>query len=352
MPVRSHENTQSVEYPLLPLRDVVFFPETVVAFKIGRRPSLASLESALATDRQLFLVTQRQPNIESPNRDDLFNVGVIGELVADEEIKDGLKKVVISVKTRAKLVRIDSREGVFTATVEMAPDLHDIKKPTTELMQRVAKLVQNYFPLFDDDFKSNIKRSLRSTTPGTLANKLISLLPLISVEDKQRLLETLSPFDRLQRIAQILETGRVPSQESPATSIFIGHGRNPVWARVQLFLQNELGLTTVNYESESRVGDSIVPVLEKMLDESRFAVLILTAEDESGPRTKRARQNVVHEAGLFQGRLGFKKVVLLVQEGLEDFSNVAGLQHIRFAGEHVEHTFYELQRVLKREGLL
>ncbi|MCU1266229.1 MAG: hypothetical protein JWM21_2547 [Acidobacteria bacterium] len=134
--------------------------------------------------------------------------------------------------------------------------------------------------------------------------------------------------------------------------MFVGHGRNPLWARLQVFLEKELGLTTVNYESESRVGDSIVPVLEKMLNESRFAVLVLTAEDETDSGTRRARQNVIHEAGLFQGRLGFRKTILLVQEGLEDFSNVAGLQHIRFVSDRIDQTFYELQRVLKREGLI
>jgi predicted nucleotide-binding protein len=119
-----------------------------------------------------------------------------------------------------------------------------------------------------------------------------------------------------------------------------------------MFLQDELGLKTVYYESESRVGESIVPVLEKMLSQATFAVLVLTAEDETANDMKRARQNVVHEAGLFQGRLGFKKAVLLRQEGIEDFTNVAGLQYIPFTNDRIEGTFYELQRVLKREGVL
>lgn len=134
--------------------------------------------------------------------------------------------------------------------------------------------------------------------------------------------------------------------------VFIGHGRSVLWARVKMFLQDELGLSTVYYESESRVGESIVPVLEKMLQQTTFAVLVLTAEDQTAQGNKRARQNVIHEAGLFQGRLGFRKAVLLLQEGVEDFTNVAGLQYIPFTGERVEGTFYELQRVLKREGVL
>mgnify|MGYP003576749308 CR=1 FL=1 len=130
--------------------------------------------------------------------------------------------------------------------------------------------------------------------------------------------------------------------------VFIGHGRSRLWARLKLFLENELGLATLTYESESRTGDSIVPILEKMLDQTTFAVLLLTAEDEGINGGKRARQNVVHEAGLFQGRIGFKRAILLVQEGLEDFSNIAGLQHIPFSDDNVEQTFYELHRVLKR----
>ncbi len=134
--------------------------------------------------------------------------------------------------------------------------------------------------------------------------------------------------------------------------VFIGHGRSPLWARLKIFLQDDLGLETVTYESEARAGESIVPILEGMLKNANFAVLILTAEDETAQGSKRARQNVIHEAGLFQGRLGFKKAVLLVQEGIEDFSNVAGLQNICFTGDRIDQTFYELQRVLRREDLI
>ena len=121
---------------------------------------------------------------------------------------------------------------------------------------------------------------------------------------------------------------------------------------MKTYIEDELGLATVTYESEPRTGDSIVPILEKMLDQATFALLLLTAEDEVPAGGRRARQNVVHEAGLFQGRLGFRRAVLLVQEGIEGFSNVAGLQHVPFSGENVEQTFYEVQRVLKRERQL
>ena len=143
-----------------------------------------------------------------------------------------------------------------------------------------------------------------------------------------------------------------PKNNNKLPCVFIGHGRSKLWATVQIFLQNELGLKTVCYESESRVGDSIVPILEKMLDESSFAVLVLTAEDQTGDGGLRARQNVIHEAGLFQGRLGFDRAVLLMQRGIEGFSNVDGLQYIPFTDDNVEEAFYPLQRALKAKELI
>ena len=134
--------------------------------------------------------------------------------------------------------------------------------------------------------------------------------------------------------------------------IFIGHGRSKLWARVQVFLKDDISLKTLTFEDESRTSESIVSILEGFLNEASFAILILTAEDETAEGKIRARQNVIHEAGLFQGRLGFNKVIILKQEGVEEFSNVAGLQYIPFSNDNIEQCFYELQRKLKKSRLI
>jgi predicted nucleotide-binding protein len=170
-------------------------------------------------------------------------------------------------------------------------------------------------------------------------NKLVDAFAKISEEEFRNLLPVTSSVSQPEK-----------AKVTKSPCVFIGHGRSKLWARVQIYLQNELGIATVTYESEPRTGESIVPVLEKMMGQATFAILVLTAEDDTADGTRRARQNVVHEAGLFQGRLGFKKAILLVQEGIEEFSNVAGLQHIPFSRDNIEQAFYELQRVLKREG--
>jgi predicted nucleotide-binding protein len=175
-----------------------------------------------------------------------------------------------------------------------------------------------------------------------------------TVQEINRIVEQLAQLPdidlaRMMPIRSLPSSGPAARAEAQPRCVFVGHGRSRLWARVKMYLEEELELPTVTYESESRTGESIVPLLEKMLEQATFAVLILTAEDETRDDTKRARQNVIHEAGLFQGRLGFKKAVLLVQDGVETFTNVDGLQHIKFSSENVEQAFYELRRVLKRE---
>lgn len=134
--------------------------------------------------------------------------------------------------------------------------------------------------------------------------------------------------------------------------VFIGHGRSKLWARLQVYLKDELHLETLSYETESHTSETITNVIDDFLNKASYAILILTGEDETAEGNFRARQNVVHEAGLFQGRLGFNKVVLLKQDKIEEFTNVAGLQHIPFIGSNIEQTFYELNRTLKKAGLI
>ena len=86
-----------------------------------------------------------------------------------------------------------------------------------------------------------------------------------------------------------------------------------------------------------------------MLDTATFAFLVMTAEDETPDGKLRARLNVVHEAGLFQGKLGFKKAIILLEDGCDDFSNLHGLGQIRFPKVQISAKFEEIRQVLERE---
>jgi len=133
-------------------------------------------------------------------------------------------------------------------------------------------------------------------------------------------------------------------------TIFIGHGNSPVWRELRDFLEKRLHLSVDEFNSVPVAGVPTVTRLEEMLEAAAFAFLVMTAEDELPDGKLHARLNVVHEAGLFQGKLGFKKAIILLEEGCEEFSNIHGLGQIRFPKSNISAKFEEIRAVLEREG--
>lgn len=131
--------------------------------------------------------------------------------------------------------------------------------------------------------------------------------------------------------------------------VFIGHGRSQTWRDLKDHLHEKHHYPVEAYETGARAGHTIRDVLEDMVEKSSFAVLVMTGEDEQANGQLRARQNVIHEAGLFQGRLGFSKAIMLLENGVEEFSNVQGVQYIRFSKGGIKETFGEVLATLRRE---
>jgi hypothetical protein len=134
--------------------------------------------------------------------------------------------------------------------------------------------------------------------------------------------------------------------------VFIGHGRSPLWRELKDFVADRLGLTCDEFNRVPVAGVTNVERLVQMLDDAAIALLVLTAEDETVEGAVLARQNVVHEAGLFQGRLGFSRAIVLLEEGCDEFSNIGGLGQIRFPRGNIAAAFEEVRRVVEREGLV
>ncbi len=89
-----------------------------------------------------------------------------------------------------------------------------------------------------------------------------------------------------------------------------------------------------------------------MLNGAKFAFLVMTAEDEHADKKLHARENVIHEIGLFQGRLGFEKAIILYEDGCEEFTNITGITQIRFPKGNIKAVSEDINEVLKREGLI
>jgi hypothetical protein len=139
---------------------------------------------------------------------------------------------------------------------------------------------------------------------------------------------------------------------STGRTVFLGHGRSPAWRELKDFLRERLHLAVDEFNSVSAAGVPTTSRLEEMLAAAGFAFLIMTAEDEQSDGSFHARLNVVHEAGLFQGRLGFRKAIILLEDTCQEFSNAHGLGQIRFAKGGISAKFEEIRAVLEREGLV
>lgn len=136
------------------------------------------------------------------------------------------------------------------------------------------------------------------------------------------------------------------------SNVFIGHGQSLLWRELKDFIQDRLKLPWEEYNRISTAGISTLDRLKEMLNNSCFAFLVFTGEDESFDGKLRARENVIHEAGLFQGKLGFNKAIILLEEGCEEFSNIKGLGQIRFPKGKINTTFEEIRETLEREKII
>src|SRR6201991_1637518 len=191
-------------YPMVPIRDVVIFPFTKVAFKIGRPGSVRALEEALATDRTIFLATQHDASIDEPAPEQIYAVGTVARILQAQRQENGQTKVVVEGRERATTIRVDNDNGAFTATVRRAPTANESGPRVDALMQRTGQLIEQHIRLAPEMQTDALQTALRNPDASHLADALASQLK-ISVEDKQGLLEIFSAHGRLQRLIELLE---------------------------------------------------------------------------------------------------------------------------------------------------
>jgi predicted nucleotide-binding protein len=156
-------------------------------------------------------------------------------------------------------------------------------------------------------------------------------------------------FDKYAESSRIAKPEKPAEPPPPKPTIFIGHGRDIQWRDLKDHLHDKHGYDIEAYEIGARAGHAVRDILQDMLTRSSFAILVMTGEDETQDGGLRARQNVIHEIGLFQGRLGFNRAIVVLEKGTEEFSNIQGIEQIRFAKENIKETFGEVLAVLRRE---
>ncbi|MDQ8754639.1 endopeptidase La [Sphingosinicella sp. LHD-64] len=194
----------SQSYPVLPLRDIVVFPQMIVPLFVGRDKSVAALESAMAADKSIFLVSQLDPAEDDPDREALYDLGVIATVLQLLKLPDGTVRVLVEGRERASLRTLTQEGGHLAAEIDLV-DVREAEGAEAQaLMRSVVEQFENY---------AKLNRKLPAETAVQLgqieeASKLADAVAAninIKVSDKQTLLAELDPVRRLEMAFAFME---------------------------------------------------------------------------------------------------------------------------------------------------
>ncbi len=166
----------------------------------------------------------------------------------------------------------------------------------------------------------------------------------IELPERHQIEKVFGIFDDKAESAKIPVTA--PKED---ITIFIGHGNSLQYRDIKDHLHDRHKYRVETYETGNRAGHSIRDILEEMSKKSNFAILVMTAEDQTADGNFRARQNVIHEVGLFQGKLGFSKVIVAVEEGCDVFSNLDGVHQLRYSKNNIKEIYGDVIATIRRE---
>ena len=189
--------------PMMPIREMVIFPHMMAPFVVGRESSVRALEEALNGDRRIFLATQHDASVDEPTADDIYTVGVIGNIVQSVRMPDGNIKVLVEGVERARASEVNDDDGFFVATVRTSKAELLPTAQTEQLVTRVHQLFEQYNKL-QQSLNQEGAAALRTDEPAKLADVIAANLAL-SIEEKQQILEVFDPEIRLSRIADTLD---------------------------------------------------------------------------------------------------------------------------------------------------
>src|SRR3954451_9080757 len=190
--------------PILPLRDIVVFPHRIVPLFVGREKSVAALEAAMAADKELFLVAQLDPGEDDPDRDAMYDLGVVATAMQLLKLPDGTVRVLVEGVKRARLVNLHPRDGYTVAEVEDVAEEPFAEAEAQALMRSVLDQFENYVKLNKRLPPETGIQLAEIEDPSALADAVACNLS-VKVADKQALLGELNPPRRLEMVFAFME---------------------------------------------------------------------------------------------------------------------------------------------------
>ncbi len=196
----SDDSSNKGQIPLLPLRDTIIFPYTVIPFFVGREKSIHALEDAMSTNKEIFLSTQKKAKTNDPMPEDIYEVGTISSILQLLKLPDGTVKVLVEGKQRAKVVSYLQSEPHFRVEYEELKEEAGELVETSAMMRTVKETFDQYVKL-NRRIPPEMLLSISSIEDGSkLADTILAHLVNLKLEDKQLLLETSNLLKRLEKI--------------------------------------------------------------------------------------------------------------------------------------------------------
>ena len=198
--VEADQNT----YPVLPLRDIVVFPYMIVPLFVGREKSVRALEDVMNKDKQIVLVTQREANEENPTDGDLFSVGTLGTVLQLLKLPDGSIKVLVEGHQRVEITRFAENDKYLEAEIKDIDNIQSSDDVEIEALGRTTLQQFEQYIKLNKKIPSEVMVSFgQIEDAGKLADSISSHL-VVTIANKQELLELLDVGDRLERISELM----------------------------------------------------------------------------------------------------------------------------------------------------
>ena len=197
-------STNSKTLPVIPLRDVVVFPQMMVPLFVGRERSIKALEEAQNKDRLLWLVAQKDARLNDPTPKDIFTMGTVGRIVQLLRLPDGTVRVLIEGKGRASLVDFEDVTDKFVARIELVEESFEPSDEIDSLRRQVYATFENYLDYVKKIPRELLKPVKAAKHPGQLAD-LLAVTVNFKLEDKQALLETIDATERLKKVLGLIK---------------------------------------------------------------------------------------------------------------------------------------------------
>ena len=192
------------QLPILPLRGMVVFPKSLVNLDVGRTKSIESLNRGMNTNKKIFMVTQRDTMVEDPLLEDLYEIGVIGEIKQIMKLPTGIVRILVEAKSRGRLKKLYPVDSHFEGTIQEIKNVENIDTLEIKALTRLMLHDFNDYVNINLNFSNEVINKVKNIEDANVAIDLISTNLLLKYTEKQKILEMNDLKEKLENIINIL----------------------------------------------------------------------------------------------------------------------------------------------------